>query len=294
MYEYKDAGELLGRIETSGLRLIDVIILAECEERGTTKSELLETMYEHWEVMKESVQTGLAKTLRSMGGLIGGNGIKLLNYADGSPLCGLLASRAGAYALAVSEVNAAMGRIVAAPTGGACGILPGVLLAIKESYCLDDAKVVEGLLVAGSIGKIIAQNATLAGAEGGCQAECGSGAAMSSGAAVYLRGGTPEAVFNAAAMVIKSVLGLVCDPVAGQVEVPCSKRNAMGAANALMAADMALAGIRSAIPFDEMVQAMDSVGKTIPFALRETGLGGCAGTPTGQRVLKDLMAGAVH
>lgn len=193
------------------------------------------------------------------------------------------------YALAVAEVNATMGKIVACPTAGSCGIMPAVLLTVQNQLDLSDEQVAEGLFTAAAIGAVIAHKASVSGAMCGCQAECGSAAAMASAASVELAGGTPKQAANACAMVLKNVLGLVCDPVAGLVEVPCAKRNAMGTSLALVCADMALAGIESVIPADEVIVAMKDVGRALPESLRETALGGLAVTPTAQKLAQLIL-----
>lgn len=195
-----------------------------------------------------------------------------------------------AYALAVAEVNAAMGRIVAAPTGGSCGILPGVLLSVGKRLGSDDDALLEALFAAGAVGAVVARSSTLAGAAAGCQAECGTGAAMAAAAATQLAHGSPHQCANAVAFAFKGLLGLVCDPVAGLVEVPCIKRNAISVSVALAAADMALAGIESVIPADEVIETMGIVGRDMPASLRETALGGLAVTPTGKRLARELAS----
>ena len=195
-----------------------------------------------------------------------------------------------AMAISSSEVNASMGRIVACPTAGSCGILPAVILTVGERLNLSDEELIQGLLASSAVGMIIAQNATLAGAEGGCQAECGSAAAMGAAATVEMMGGTPEMALDAGAIVFKNILGLVCDPIAGLVEVPCAKRNFAGAVSALTTADLVMAGIHSKIPFDDTVEAMYRVGKSLPASLRETALGGLAITKTGLK-LKEKVFG---
>jgi L-serine dehydratase len=187
------------------------------------------------------------------------------------------------------KVNAGMGRIVASPTAGSCGVLPAVLKTLSEQRALSEDQLIDGLLVANVIGSLVARNATISGAEGGCQAEVGTASAMAAGAAVYLAGGTADQVFHAGAMAFKNLLGLVCDPIAGLVESPCAKRNAMGATNALLCAEMSLAGIESIVPFDEVVEAMRRVGQAMPVALRETALGGLAATPTAIQITTDLF-----
>ena len=232
--------------------------------------------------MQESATTPIHSPQKSIGGLIGWEA-RLLNehHSKGNSICGNVLSRAITYACAVLEVNTSMGLIVAAPTAGSSGIVPGVLLALKEEYGISDEKMTDVLFNAGAVGYLAMRNATVAGAVGGCQAETGVAAAMAASAAVELMGGTPEQCLFAASTVLMNMLGLVCDPVGGLVECPCQARNAAGAANALTAAEMALCGIRQLIPFDEMLSTMYSVGKRLPAELRETALGGCAATPTG-------------
>lgn len=279
MYQYLKGEDLLSICLEKKCSIVDVVVNAEMEESGMKKDELFALMNQRLLIMEESIQKGLSPDLKSVGGLIGGNAIRLLHTKDDS-LCGGITIKAASYALAVSEFNAAMGKIVAAPTAGASGIVPGVIIAVKEDRGLTKEKAVEGLMVSSAIGRIIAINATLSGAEGGCQAECGSAAAMAAAAVVYMCNGSPEMSLNAAALALKGLLGLVCDPVAGLVEVPCSKRNASCAAFALICADMTMAGIKSFIPFDETVEAMYRVGRSLSPHLRETAQGGCAITPT--------------
>lgn len=240
-------------------------------------------------VMREAIDTGVAKENDSPTGLSGGDSSRVLGSQF--RLMGNIGTRAVAYALATAEVNADMGRIVAAPTAGSSGVLPGVLLAIGEALSLTDDALVDALIVAGAIGLIISERATLAGAEGGCQAECGSAAAMAAGAAVFLYGGSIEAVTHAAALALKNLTGLACDPVAGLVEVPCVKRNAGGAAIALLSAQLALSGVRSKIPPDEVVVAIAEVGRLLPVHLKETALGGLANTKTARQIEKRILSG---
>ena len=261
----------------------ELMVRCEMEESGWPRQQIWDAMQDNLQVMQEAIINGLNPNLKSIGGLVGGNANRLQLRRERDNLCGNTMLKAIAYALAVSEFNAAMGKIVAAPTAGASGILPGIIVALMEdrNYTREDG--VKALFAGGAIGKIIAANATLSGAEGGCQAECGSAAAMAAAAAVYLEGGNAEISLEAAAIALKGLLGLVCDPVAGLVEVPCSKRNGTAAANALASADMALAGIKSYIPFDEVVDAMYRIGRLMPADLRETAAGGCAITPTALR-----------
>lgn len=261
-----------------------------CKELQLSPERLTEELRLYLAVMEEAIETGLSG-IRSRGGLVGGDSRRLADYQrkkpDGS-LLGPVLKRAVTYALAVSEANAAMGRIVAAPTAGASGILPGVLFALKEFRQLKQSQLCEALTVAGTIGLVIASRASLSGAAGGCQAECGSGAAMAAGAAVYLLGGQSAQIGQAVAIVLKNMLGLVCDPVAGLVEVPCVKRNAGAVAQALTGAELALAGIKSVIPVDEVIDAMASVGSLMNCALKETAQGGLAITPTGLRLANKM------
>lgn len=280
MYQFNHAFELLNLCQEHNLSLPEITLYSEAEETGRTVEEIWDLTERNFKVMEESVKKGLASDIKSVGGLIGGNAYKLKSYGEKETLSGRKILKAASYALAVSEVNAAMGKIVAAPTAGSSGIVPGVIISIKEERDLKVEEAIKGLLVAAAVGKIIAVNATLSGAEGGCQAEVGAASAMAAAAAVFMSGGSNQMCFDAASIALKGLLGLVCDPVAGLVEVPCSKRNGLAAAMALTAADMALAGISSFIPFDEVVEAMYRVGRQMSPDLRETARGGCAVTPT--------------
>ena len=243
----------------------------------STIDELNAHMAEALVVMREAAQKGLDPDLRSVSRMTGGNAAKLMQAARaGATMGGSLLGRICARSLAVAECNAAMGRIVAAPTAGACGILPGALLTVQEEYGYTDAQLVDALFVAGAFGLIIANRASISGAQGGCQAECGSAAAMTAAALVFLRGGTPRQSADACAFSLMNLLGLVCDPVRGLVEVPCVFRNVGAVSVALSAADMALSGISCSIPCDEVIDAMRRVGDALPASLRETGEGGCA------------------
>ena len=280
MYQFSTAKELMAIGCNEGKDIAELMLLAEAEESGKASTLIWATLEDHLKIMQESIGQGLAADIKSLGGLIGGNAFRLNQYLKKDYLSGQTTIKAASYALAVTEVNAAMGKVIAAPTAGASGTLPGVIIALMEERGYGSEKAVGALLVGAAIGKIIASQATLSGAEGGCQAECGSAAAMSAAAAVYMAGGQMEMSLNAAAMALKGLLGLVCDPVAGLVEVPCSKRNAIGVAHALLCADMALAGISSFIPFDEIVEAMARVGRMMSPDFKETAMGGCAATPT--------------
>ena len=271
--------------------LFDVVLESDCQERGATREDSLSRMRELLCAIR-SAQAGYDPALRSHSGMAGGDGAKMREYVGrGGSVCGAFMGRVIAQALEMGESNACMKRIVAAPTAGSCGVLPAVLLPYQEREGLDDEAVVRALYVAGAVGQVIAAQASISGAAGGCQAEIGSASAMAAGALCYLGGGDAQAVCHAAAMALKSLLGLVCDPVAGLVEVPCVKRNAAGALIAMMAADMALAGIRSAVPPDDVIAAMREVGEKMDVSLRETGLGGVAGTPFGRAMSEKLAEG---
>ncbi len=285
---FKSGEELASVCRERGMTIADVMRAREAEESDRTADALNAEMQKDLEVMRASVGEGLTGELKSVSGLTGGDAALLMARAERVSLSGSETLRAVASSMAVVEVNASMGRIVAAPTAGASGILPGVLFECAERFGWSDGELVSGLFTAGAIGMLIAMNASLSGAEGGCQAETGSAAAMAAAALTELSGGTPEQALTAAAIAIKNILGLVCDPVAGLVECPCIKRNALGAANALVSADMALAGIKSIIPFDESVSAMRAVGRSISPDLRETARGGCAATATGKEIMRQM------
>jgi L-serine dehydratase len=285
---FASGGEVLALAQKEGLSLGRLALRWESEQAGETEDLLMARMAERLKVMRAAVERGLRGEDRSPSGLAGGQARLVWEAAANPRVGGATLTRAAARALAVAEVNACMGRIVAAPTAGSCGIVPGVLLTVAEEREKGEEDLVLALFTAGLIGYLIARRANLAGAAGGCQAECGAAASMAAAAAVELAGGSPEQALNAAAISLKGSLGLVCDPVAGLVEVPCIKRNALGAANALTAAEMSLAGVKSAIPFDEVVDAMAAVGRSLPRELKETALGGCAATPTGKAIKKSL------
>jgi L-serine dehydratase len=259
----------------------------EIAQKGRTESEIWSGMLRAYTVMREAVQTGLTEDMTSRSGMVNNSGKKVANAPITvlSPEFKKLISRA----LAAKEVNSCMGRIVAAPTAGASGILPGVLVTIQELHQLEDRKIMEGLLISAGIALIIERNASLAGAVGGCQAETGSAAAMGSGAVVYCLGGSIEQVFSAVAITLQCMLGLVCDPVAGLVEVPCIVRNASAAAIAYSSAQIALAGVNSVIPVDECVDAMGEIGESMETRYKETAMGGLAATKTGQTIAKRVL-----
>ena len=289
MFEYKSISELVNAASSAGRTISEVVLADQAEQLCISPDALFERMDARLSVMEDSVKAGMNPALRSTSGLTGGDASRMWDHAASGGICGGFTNRAMARALAVSENNAAMGKIVAAPTAGSCGILPGAVVSmLDEGRCSREAAVM-ALFTAGAFGMVIAQNASIAGAEGGCQAECGSAAAMAAAALVELMGGTPQQCAHACAMAIKNQLGLVCDPVAGLVEIPCIKRNVSGVAMAFSSAEMALAGIESKIPADECIGAMREVGCSIPSALRETAKGGLAATPTGERLREQVF-----
>ncbi len=269
--------ELVKKAEDSGKSISEIILETEAEETELSTEELISRMKNNLYVMRKSATV---KKRCSASGLSGENGWKYSLSDNKGVLMGSLASKAMEYAMSIAEHNACMGKIVAAPTAGSCGILPGVLLAVAEEKNISDDEIVMALFNAAGIGAVIAERACLSGAEGGCQAECGSASAMAASAICELMGGTPRMCTNAAALTIKFVLGLVCDPVGGLVEVPCVKRNASGAINAITAAELSLCGVESYIPADEVIDAMSDVGKMMSYRLKETALGGLASTDT--------------
>ena len=284
MLEYKSIEELCRAAHAKNCKLSELVLDDQAESMELPREELYRRMEERFAVMESAVKAGMNPELRSTSNLTGGDAAKMWVYASSGGVCGGFVNRAMARALAVSENNAAMGKVVAAPTAGSCGILPGTVVSLASEGRCSRQDAVMSLFTAGAFGMVIAAKASLSGAEGGCQAECGSASAMAAAAVAELMGGTPEQCAHACAMAIKNQLGLVCDPVAGLVEIPCIKRNVSGVAIAFSSAEMALAGIESKIPADECIDAMREVGNSIPCALRETAKGGLAATPTGERL----------
>ena len=281
---------LLAAAEQAGKPLSELVLASQAEQLEQTPEQVYDRMARCYQVMADGVAPGCDPKLRSASGLSGGNAAKMKAAVDaGRTLTGPVLGGALTRALAISELNAAMGRIVAAPTAGSCGILPAALLTMEQEKGCDRHACVMALFTASAVGLVIARNACLAGAQGGCQAECGSAAAMAAAAIVELAGGTPKMIGDAVAIALKNVLGLVCDPVAGLVEVPCVKRNAAGVAGAFVAAELALAGISSVIPADEAILAMKRVGDAMVPALKETAEGGLAATPTACRLRDELL-----
>jgi len=290
-YGFRNGKQLVELCRARDMAIGQIMALRETEISDKTIEEVRFGMNEKLKIMKAAAAKGMNSEMKSVGGLIGGEAKKLDSWRQKNrSLSGSIVNKAVSRALSVMEVNASMGRIVAAPTAGSCGIIPGVLLTAAETLESSEKELVDALFAASAIGLIVTQNATVSGAEGGCQAETGTAAAMASAAAVQMAGGTPEMSLHAAAMAFKNVLGLICDPIAGLVESPCQKRNAIGVVNSMISADMALAGIESIIPFDEVVEAMYRVGKALPIAFRETAMGGLATTPTGIEISKKLYS----
>jgi L-serine dehydratase len=282
--------ELLKLCNEKNKKISDIVIEKELDDTGISYDELMNKMKETLDVMNNSATSALNKEIISVSRLTGGDSKKVETYKNmDNTLSGKLINSAMAKALSTSEVNASMGKIVACPTAGASGILPSAVLTAKERLNLTDEDVIKGLFTAAGIGEIVAKNATISGAEGGCQAECGVASAMAAAAVVEMSGGTPEACLNAASFSLINIMGLVCDPIAGLVEYPCALRNASGVVNALISADLALAGVNSLVPFDEVVDAMYKVGKLLPESLRETAMGGLASTPTGEELKRRIL-----
>lgn len=279
--DFKNAKELLALCQEKKLPISEVMRQREILLSETTAEIVDQRMDRVLEIMKDAAFSPIKDPVISMGGLIGGEARKLCEFHDlGKSLCGNVLGKGITYAMATLETNASMGLIVASPTAGSAGIVPGMMLALQEVYGFSDKKIRQALFNAGAIGYLAMRNATVAGAVGGCQAEVGIASAMAASAAVELLGGTPLQCTYAASTVLMNMLGLVCDPVGGLVEYPCQNRNAAGVSNALIAAEMSLAGITQFIPLDEMIDAMYTVGKKLPAELRETALGGCAATPS--------------
>ncbi len=292
MLKYEAVSELVRAAERDGVKISELVLKDQAEAMEKTPMELFEKMEIDLHVMRESAKAGAEKGQVSMSGLTGGEGFRMHEYVreKNGGLCGPFLGKAMARALSVAGCNASMGRIVAAPTAGSCGILPGCLLSLLEEGTVTEKDAVMAMFTAGGIGMVIANRASIAGAQGGCQAECGSAAAMAAAALVELMGGTPAQCADACAIAVSSQLGLVCDPVAGLVEIPCIKRNVSGLMIAFSSADLALAGIEARIPADECLDAMREVGDALPVSMKETAAGGLAVTPTGLK-LRDRVFG---
>ncbi|MCE5169221.1 L-serine ammonia-lyase, iron-sulfur-dependent, subunit alpha [Paenibacillus profundus] len=286
---FRNVAELVALAEERSCSIAHIMIQQEMEVRQTSRESVIELMTRNLDVMEQAVARGLSG-VSSHSGLTGGDAVKIQQYIDsGKVLSGETIMDAVSKAVATNEVNAAMGLICATPTAGSAGVVPGTLFALKEKLQPTREQMVDYLFTSGAFGMVVANNASISGAAGGCQAEVGSAAGMAAAAITELAGGSPRQAAHAMAIALKNMLGLVCDPVAGLVEVPCVKRNAMGAAIAMVAADMSLAGVESVIPCDEVIEAMFRIGQTMPTTLKETARGGLAATPTGQRLKQQIF-----
>jgi L-serine dehydratase len=284
---YRNARELLSLCNEKNVKISEIVILDEIESNGLSREEILSKLDEILVIMENASSATLYNPVKTLGGLIGGEGKRMMNYLQQNRMItDQWIVKAMARAFVCSEYNASMGKICAAPTAGSCGIIPAAILTYAEKFKLNRKEMIEGLLVASGIGKIISINATVSGAEGGCQAECGSAAAMAAAALTEMSGGTSEQSMHAAAIALKNIMGLICDPIGGLVESPCSKRNASGVVNAMISADMALAGVASIIPFDEVVEAMKNVGTGMHQDFKETARGGIAITRTALELIE--------
>jgi len=289
---FNSGKEIIELCHNENKKIYELMIEREIALLDTTEEEIRAHMAISLEIMKKAIADSITEDITSISGLIGGDAKKVYQNESikGGSICGPMMKKAIAYSMGVLEVNASMGKIVAAPTAGSSGIIPGTLIALQEEYDLPDTAIINAMISASAIGLVVSKNATVAGAEGGCQAETGTAAAMAAGAIVEMMGGTVEQSFHAASTSLKNILGLVCDPIAGLVEAPCEKRNAIGASNALISSEMALCGVESIIPFDEVVGAMYKIGRALPFELKETALGGLADTETGRRIKKEIQS----
>ena len=288
MISFNSIAELVELAQKANCPISQIVIQWEMENNFVAEEKQRAMMLKNWQVMEESLKRGLTNYEKSVSGLTGGDAVKLYAYRQHG-YTGEAVLSAAASAVGVSEVNAVMGRIVACPTAGSCGIVPAAIYAAAEKNGNNIDEIVDALFTASGIGMVVEANASIAGAYGGCQAECGTAAGMAAGALVQLAGGTPEIVGNAVALAIKNLLGLACDPVAGLVEVPCGKRNGFIAVHAMVAADMAMAGVQSVIPVDDVIDAMNRIGRSMPSSIKETAEGGLATTKTGLRLTKEIF-----
>ena len=288
MISFNSIAELVELAQKANCPISQIVIQWEMENNFVAEEKQRAMMLKNWQVMEESLKRGLKNYEKSVSGLTGGDAVKLYAYRQhGYTGDAVLSAAAGA--VGVSEVNAVMGRIVACPTAGSCGIVPAAIYAAAEKNGNNIDEIVDALFTASGIGMVVEANASIAGAYGGCQAECGTAAGMAAGALVQLAGGTPEMVGNAVALAMKNLLGLACDPVAGLVEVPCVKRNGFIAVHAMVAADMAMAGVQSVIPVDDVIDALNRIGRSMPSSIKETAEGGLATTKTGLRLTREIF-----
>ena len=288
MISFNSIAELAELAQKANCPISQIVIQWELENNFVSEEKQRAMMLKNWQVMEESLKRGLKNYEKSVSGLTGGDAVKLYAYRQHG-YTGEAVLSAAASAVGVSEVNAVMGRIVACPTAGSCGIVPAAIYAAAEKNGNNIDEIVDALFTASGIGMVVEANASIAGAYGGCQAECGTAAGMAAGALVQLAGGTPEMVGNAVALAMKNLLGLACDPVAGLVEVPCVKRNGFIAVHAMVAADMAMAGVRSVMPVDDVIEALNRGGRSMPSAIKETAEGGLATTKTGLRLTREIF-----
>ena len=280
--DFYNGKDLLKKCQEMNAPISDIMKLRETTTGDLSIEEVDAKLQKVLSIMRQAATKPLASPGKSIGGLIGGEAKQVADHGKTSEcVTGSMLSKAIAYSMAVLEVNASMGLIVAAPTAGSSGVVPGVLLALADEHNIDDETLCKGLVNASAIGYLLMRNASVSGAEAGCQAEVGAASAMAASAIVEIMGGTPEMCLDAATFALSNLLGLVCDPIAGLVESPCQSRNAIGVANAITSAELVLSGVKHHIPFDEMADAMLRVGRSLPFELRETAMGGCAGTPKG-------------
>ena len=288
MISFNSIAELAELAQKANCPISQIVIQWELENNFVSEETQRAMMLKNWQVMEESLKRGLKNYEKSVSGLTGGDAVKLYAYRQHG-YTGEAVLSAAASAVGVSEVNAVMGRIVACPTAGSCGIVPAAIYAAAEKNGNNIDEIVDALFTASGIGMVVEANASIAGAYGGCQAECGTAAGMAAGALVQLAGGTPEMVGNAVALAMKNLLGLACDPVAGLVEVPCVKRNGFIAVHAMVAADMAMAGVQSVIPVDDVIDALNRIGRSMPSSIKETAEGGLATTKTGLRLTREIF-----
>ncbi|HOO28048.1 MAG TPA: L-serine ammonia-lyase, iron-sulfur-dependent, subunit alpha [Lachnospiraceae bacterium] len=288
--EIRSGLDLLKECTDKKQPISEVMLEREIGHGKLNRQEVLERLQNSLAIMRAASKRALAEEIHTNGGLISGNARMLASYTkEHEDLCGKAMSRAICYAMSVQEVNASMGLIVAAPTAGSAGVLPGVLFGLSDVFSYTEEQLVKGLLNAGAIGYLVMRNASVSGAEAGCQAEVGSASAMAASAVVELMGGTPKMCLNAAAFAFSNLLGMVCDPVGGLVETPCQSRNVIGVSNAFVCAQLSLSGVEHVVPFDEMTEAMLKVGKSMPESLRETAHGGCAATKAGSAACEACM-----
>ncbi len=285
--EFKKIQDLIRLAENEKTSIGDIVLKHETKFSEKSKEEIWDRMKNCWEIMKKSVGYGLIQEIKPISGLTGGNAKRMANAK--TKIIDDVMKKAIYRALAVAEGNASMKRIVAAPTAGSSGIVPAAITVTIEKLKIPEENAIQALFTAAGIGLVIANNASISGSEGGCQSECGVASAMAAAALVDLMGGTSDQVGHAVAIALKNMLGLVCDPVAGLVEIPCIKRNGIGVVNAIVSAEMALAGIKSIIPVDEVILALDDVSKRMPTELKETACGGLAITPTGKKIKEKFL-----